>query len=73
MTNKDRAQIAQNCADSKSRHIVMSHGTDSMRKTAQVISQKNLDKTIVFNCAMLPYKFSSSDGLFNRGCAVAFV
>ena len=73
MTNKDRAEIAQNCADSKSRHVVVTHGTDSMRKTAEVVSKKNLDKTIVFTGAMIPYKFGSSDGLFNLGCALAFV
>ena len=73
MTNKDRAEIAQNCADSKSRHIVITHGTDSMRKTAEVVSKKDLNKTIVFTGAMIPYKFGSSDGLFNLGCALAFV
>ena len=73
MTNKDRKEIAQNCVDSKSRHIVITHGTDTMRKTAEAISKKNLDKTIVFTGAMIPYKFGSSDGLFNLGCALAFV
>ena len=73
MTNKDRVEIAQNCADSKSRHIVITHGTDTMRKTAEVMSKKNLDKTIVFTGAMIHYKFGSSDGLFNLGCALAFV
>ena len=42
-------------------------------KTAEVISKKNLNKTIVFTGAMIPYKFGSSDGLFNLGCALAFV
>jgi len=73
MTNKDRAVIAQNCADSKSRHIVITHGTDTMRKTAKLISKTNLNKTIVLTGAMIPYKFGSSDGLFNLGCALAFV
>ena len=73
MTNKDRAEIAQNCADSKSRHIIITHGTDTMVKTAEVISKRSLNKTIVFTGAMIPYKFGSSDGLFNLGCALAFV
>ena len=73
MTNKDRAVIAQNCAGSKSRHIVITHGTDTMRKTAEIISKINLNKTIVLTGAMIPYKFGSSDGLFNLGCALAFV
>jgi L-asparaginase len=32
-----------------------------------------LDKTIVLTGAMVPYKFGSSDGLFNLGAALAFV
>ena len=32
-----------------------------------------LKKTIVLTGAMIPYKFGSSDGLFNLGCALAFV
>jgi L-asparaginase len=31
------------------------------------------DKTIVITGAMIPYKFGSSDGLFNLGSAMAFV
>ena len=31
------------------------------------------DKTIVLTGAMVPYKFGSSDGLFNLGTALAFV
>ena len=73
MTKKDRVEIAQNCADSKSRHIIITHGTDTMVKTAEVISKRSLNKTIVFTGAMIPYKFGSSDGLFNLGCALAFV
>ena len=44
-----------------------------MVKTTEVISKKSLNKTIVFTGAMIPYKFGSSDGLFNLGCALAFV
>ena len=73
MTNKHREVIAQNCADSKSRHIVITHGTDTMRKTAKFVSKIKLNKTIVLTGAMIPYKFGSSDGLFNLGCALAFV
>ena len=44
-----------------------------MRKTAKTISKINLNKTIVLTGAMIPYKFGSGDGLFNLGCALAFV
>jgi L-asparaginase len=31
------------------------------------------NKTIVLTGAMVPYTFGSSDGMFNLGCALAFV
>ncbi len=73
MTNEGREEIAQNCVDSESRNIVITHGTDTMRKTANIVSKRGLNKTIVLTGAMIPYKFGSSDGLFNLGCALAFV
>jgi L-asparaginase len=44
-----------------------------MVETARVLAQKIPDKTIVLTGAMVPYKFGSSDGLFNLGSALAFV
>jgi len=43
------------------------------RGKLQKANQKNLNETIIFAGAMMPYKFGSSDGLFNLGCALAFV
>ena len=44
-----------------------------MADTAQVLANKVKDKTVVLTGAMIPYKFGSSDGLFNLGSALAFV
>ena len=44
-----------------------------MEVTARALGEANLDKTIVLTGAMIPYKFGSSDGLFNLGAALAFV
>ena len=44
MTNKDRAEIAQNCAYPKSRHIIITHGTDTMRKPQKLYQRKTLIK-----------------------------
>ena len=43
-----------------------------MTKTAKVIERGRLKKTIVLTGAMIPYKFGSSDGLFNLGSAIAY-
>ena len=55
--------------------IIITHGTDTITKTAELIAKENLkNKTIILTGAMIPYAFgSSSDGFFNLGCALSFV
>ena len=52
---------------------MITHGTDTMVKTAENLAQYNFPKTIILTGAMIPYKFGSSDGFFNIGSALAFV
>ena len=73
MTKEDRELIAHHCLTAKEDKIVITHGTDTMTETAKVLSDKIKNKTIVLTGAMVPYKFGSSDGLFNLGSALAFV
>lgn len=73
MKEADRAQILEQCRQAKEKHIVITHGTDTMEQTARVLGQSLKDKTVVLTGAMVPYKFGSSDGLFNLGSALAFV
>ena len=44
-----------------------------MSETAKMLFERVKNKTIVLTGAMVPYKFGSSDGLFNLGSAMAFV
>ena len=71
MTDAHRAQILSACQRSPEQNIVIIHGTDTMRETAQVLGEAGLKKTIVLTGAMVPYRMSSSDALFNLGFAVA--
>jgi len=73
MTDMDRELIARHCAEADETRIIITHGTDTMVDTAKAIAQKVKNKTIVLTGAMIPYKFGSSDGLFNLGSAMAFV
>lgn len=73
MTDADRQAILENCRECESERIVITHGTDTMEVTARVLGQAIKDKTIILTGAMIPYKFGSSDGLFNLGGALAFV
>ena len=72
MANKDRRVVLENCVSAKDKKIVVTHGTDTMIKTAKFLAKEKLKKTIVLTGAMIPYKFGSSDGLFNLGSAFAF-
>lgn len=73
MTDEDRDQIIAECRNCAEDKVIITHGTDTMQITAQELGLANLDKTIVLTGAMIPYKFGSSDGLFNLGSALAFV
>ena len=73
MTDEDRMLIVQQCRRADEDKIVITHGTDTMVETATVLAKAGIGKTIVITGAMIPYKFGSSDGLFNLGSALAFV
>ncbi len=72
ITDSDRRIMAENCANCEEERIVITHGTDTMTETAAYLAKEKLNKTIVITGAMIPYKFGSSDGLFNLGGALAF-
>jgi L-asparaginase len=73
MTDTDRELIARHCREADEDRIVITHGTDTMAATAAMLAQSVAGKTVVLTGAMIPYKFGSSDGLFNLGSALAFV
>lgn len=74
MTEADREIIIYNCKKSVFDKIIITHGTDTIVKTATAIAAHNIDKTIILTGAMIPYAFgTSSDGFFNLGSSLAFV
>ena len=72
MTAADRSLIVEQCRATPENRIVITHGTDSMAETARTLAAHVTGKTVVVTGAMVPYKFGSSDGLFNLGSALAF-
>ena len=72
MTDADRNLISKSCQSCAETKIVITHGTDTMVETAKVLANEVKGKTIVLTGALIPYKFGSSDGLFNLGSAIAF-
>ena len=72
MTNTERQYILEKCKKEKTDKIIITHGTDTMVKTAEFIAKHIKDKIIILTGAMIPIKFGSSDGLFNLGSALSF-
>jgi L-asparaginase len=73
MTDADRTRIVEACRRAREERIIITHGTDTMEITARTLAAALQGKTVILTGAMVPYKFGSSDGLFNLGSALAFV
>jgi L-asparaginase len=71
MSDADRALILQKCQASDTNRILITHGTDTMVKTAKLLGKEVNDKTIVLFGAMIPCSMSNSDALFNLGMALS--
>ena len=68
----DRALIRATIAAQPARHVLITHGTDTMVETANVLAGLE-DKTIVLTGALNPARFRGSDAEFNIGTAVGAV
>ncbi|MCB1784063.1 MAG: asparaginase [Alphaproteobacteria bacterium] len=74
ITDGIRNQIAEAIRKSQSRKIVITHGTNTMQKTAEYLAALPdvVQKTVILTGAMIPIKeFAMSDGGFNLGFALA--
>ena len=69
ITDADRQQLYNFCAAAPEQHIVVTHGTDTMGVTAEVLSKLE-GKTIVITGSARPERFSNSDAPFNVGVAI---
>ncbi|MFW5973431.1 MAG: asparaginase domain-containing protein [Bacteroidota bacterium] len=72
MTAEDREAIVRRVAGEESRHILITHGTDTMVDTARALEQVP-GKTIVLVGSLSPARFKNSDAEFNIGFAFAAV
>jgi len=69
ITPEDRLLIRQAVESCPEKHIVITHGTDTMIDTAAALDAI-AGKTIVLTGSMYPARFHESDAVFNLGCAV---
>jgi L-asparaginase len=72
ITSDDRDLIRRSIEAQPARHVLVTHGTDSMVETGRVL-ESIPDKVIVLTGALNPARFIGSDAVFNIGCAVAAV
>ena len=68
----DRQLLRATIAAQTEQQVLVTHGTDSMVQTAQVLADIP-GKTIVLTGALNPARFEGSDAEFNIGCAVGAV
>ena len=69
---EDRELLRATIAAQSARHVLVTHGTDTMVETAKVLAAIP-DKTIVLTGALNPAGFRGSDAEFNIGTAVGAV
>jgi L-asparaginase len=72
LTDEDREAIHRAVDEASTRHVIVTHGTDTMTKTAERLRDIE-DKVIVLTGANQPARFNDSNAIFNIGCAVAAV
>ncbi|MBB5208872.1 asparaginase domain-containing protein [Chiayiivirga flava] len=72
ITGEDRELLRATIAAQPARHVLVTHGTDTMVETAKVLATIP-DKTIVLTGALNPARFRGSDAEFNIGTAVGAV
>ena len=72
ISDADRELVLDTISAQSARHVLITHGTDSMVETARVLSVIE-GKTIVLTGALNPARFRGSDAEFNIGCAVGAV
>ena len=72
ITDADRELVRDTIAAQAARHVLVTHGTDSMVETAKVLADIP-GKTIVLTGALNPARFRGSDAEFNIGTAVGAV
>ena len=69
---EDRELLRATIAAEPARHVIVTHGTDTMVETAKVLAAIP-DKVIVLTGALNPARFRGSDAEFNIGTAVGAV
>ncbi len=71
ITDDDRMALVELIEKSDNNKFIITHGTDTMLETADILKKHIKNKLIVITGAMLPERFSNSEAPINLGCAIA--
>ncbi len=66
LTDDDRAAVRAAVLGTSARHVLITHGTDTMIETALALGDVG-ERTVVFTGAMQPASLRRSDAVFNIG------
>lgn len=70
LDDADRAAVRDAVLTCEAKHVLITHGTDTMAQTAEAL-RDIADKTVVLTGAMQPARLRSTDAIFNVGFAIA--
>jgi L-asparaginase len=74
MTDRNRKTVAVACAEAPTKIIIVTHGTDTMVKTAEAIQSYGIgnDRLVILTGAAQPYCLKESDAVANLCVALGF-
>ncbi len=70
MTEDERLSLAKQVNECKEERILITHGTDTMGASAELIEKTVKGKTVVLTGAMVPYHIDETEAAFNIGLAL---
>lgn len=75
LTDEDRNKVLETVRAARETLVVITHGTDTMWKTASALREAALElsKVVVLTGALRPAAFKDTDAAFNLGAALAVV
>lgn len=71
-TDEDRQTVFDTVNEATNDRIIITHGTDTIYKTAEKLSSIK-DKKVILTGAVLPEEFIKSDAMFNIGMSVGAI
>ncbi len=72
-TSTDRMELLAYISSLDEREVIVVHGTDTMLKSAEYVADAELEKSIVFVGAMVPYSINALEATANFASAYGFL